>query len=125
MAEKGHGYRAQRLTRRRAERWRSWQSVTLYVLAGAGAFAAVMGSVYLARRLTAKHVRSTDANFIALVRVGAGEGGATSLSALLLYDQPKRSYSLFTIPRSTLLIGLQDEYLLAGDIAAQPEYAAI
>jgi LytR cell envelope-related transcriptional attenuator len=125
MAEQRHGYRAQRLKRRRAERSRSWQSITLYVLAGVVAFAAVMGSVYLARRLTAKHVRPTDASFVALVRVGAGESGTSPLSALLLYDQPKRSYSLFTIPRSTLLVGLQDEYLLAGDITAQPEYAAI
>jgi LytR cell envelope-related transcriptional attenuator len=125
MAEQRHGYRAQRLARRRAERSSNWQSITLYILAGVVAFAAVIGSVYLARRLTAKHVRPTDTSFIALVRVGAGEQGTSPLSALLLYDRPKRSYSLFTIPRSTLLVGLQDEYLLAGDIAAQPEYAAI
>ncbi len=125
MAKQRHGYRAQRLARRRSERSHSWQSIALYVLAGVVTFAAVMGSVYLARRLTAKHVRPTDASFIALVRVGAGEKGTSPLSALLLYDQPKRSYSLFTIPRSTLLVGLQDEYLLAGDITAQPEYAAI
>ncbi len=125
MAKDRHGYRAERLARRRAERSRSWQSFALYVLAGVVAFAAVIGSVYLARRLTAKHVRVTDKSFIALVRVGAGEKGASPLSALLLYDQPQRSYSLFTIPRSTLLVGLQDEYLLAGDISRQPEYAAV
>jgi len=125
MARERHGYRAQRLERRRAERSRSWQSIALYVLAGVVAFAAVMGSVYLARRLTAKHVRVTDTSFIALVRVGAGEKNVNPLSALVLYDRSKQSYSLFTIPRSTLLVGLQDEYLLAGDITAQPEYATI
>jgi hypothetical protein len=125
MAKERHGYRAQRLERRRAERSRSWQSIALYVLAGVVAFAAVMGSVYLARRLTAKHVRPTDTSFIALVRVGAGEKDVNPLSALALYDRSKQSYSLFTIPRSTLLVGLQDEYLLAGDITAQPEYATI
>ncbi len=125
MAEEKQGYRAQRLERRRKERSRSWQSIALYLLAAAVAFGAVVGSVYLARRLTARHQRVTDANFIALVRLGAGEKGATSLSALLLYDRSRRSFSLFTVPRSTLLVGLHDEYLLAGDIAAQPEYAAI
>lgn len=125
MAKQRHGYRAQRLARRRAERSSNWQSITLYVLAGVVAFAAVMGSIYLARRLTAKHVRPTDASFVALVRLGTGDKGAKPLGALLLYDQPKRSFSLFTIPRSTLLVGLQDEYLLAGDITAQPEYGAI
>ena len=108
MAKQRHGYRAQRLAQRRAERSHSWQTIVLYVLAGVVAFAAVVGSVYLARRLTAKHVHPTDASFIALVRVGAGEKGANPLSALLLYDRPKQSYSLFAIPRSTLLIGLQD-----------------
>jgi hypothetical protein len=125
MAEEKQGYRAQRLARRRRERSRSWQNVALYVLAAAVAFAAVIGSLYLARRLTAKHPRVTDANFIALMRLGAGEKGASPLSALLLYDKSRRSFSLFTVPRATLLVGLRDEYLLAGDIAGQPEYAAI
>lgn len=125
MAEERQGYRAQRLARRRAERSRSWQSIALYVLAGAVAFAAVIGSVYLARRLTAKHVGVTDTSFIALVRMGESKAGTGPLSALLLYDKPKQSYSLFTIPRSTLLVGLQDEYLLAGDITVQPEYATV
>lgn len=125
MAEQRQGYRAHRLAKRRAERSRSWQSIALYCLAAAVAFTAVIGSVYLARRLTARHVAVTDASFIALVRVGAGEQGVRPVSALLLYDKPRDSYTLFTIPRSTLLVGLQDEYLLAGDMAPQPEYEAL
>jgi hypothetical protein len=125
MAEDRQGYRRQRLARRRAERSRSWQNVALYVLAGAIAFAAVIGSVYLARRLTAKHLGVTDTSFVALVRIGESTGGGSPLSALLLYDKPSDSYSLFTVPRSTLLVGLQDEYLLAGDITVHPEYARI
>src|SRR4030067_489527 len=125
MAEQRQGYRAHRLAQRRAEKSRSWQSGTLYVLAAAVACTAVIGSVYLARRLTARHIAVTDASFIALVRVGTGEKGAQPMSALLLYDRPKESYTLFTIPRSTLLVGLRDEYLLAGDMASQPEYEAL
>jgi hypothetical protein len=125
MAEQRQGYRAHRLAQRRARRSRSWQSITLYVLAAAVAFTAVIGSVYLARRLTARHTAVTDASFIALLRVGAGERGAQPVSALLLYDEPGDSYTLFTVPRSTLLVGLRDEYLLAGDMASQPEYAAL
>jgi LytR cell envelope-related transcriptional attenuator len=125
MADERQGYRAQRLARRRAERSRSWQNIVLYVLAGVVAFAAVVGSMYLARRLTTKHVGVTDASFIALVRIGESKAGTGPLSALLLYDKPEHSYSLFTIPRSTLLVGLQDEYLLAGDITVHPEYATV
>lgn len=118
------GYRTQRLRRRRLERLQTWQSVTLYVLAGIVAFAAVVGSVYLARRLTAKHVKPTDTNFLALLTVGAGERGRQPVSGLLLFDKAQRSYNLFTIPRSTLLLGKHGEYLLAGDVTAQREYPA-
>ena len=120
--KKRQGYRRQRLDQQRAQRLGTWQSVTLYVLAGVVALAAVLGSIYLAHRLTAKHVKPTDASFLGLVTVGTGEPGRQPVSALVLYEKADNASNFFLVPRSTLLVGDHGEYLLAGDVMAQPAY---
>ena len=124
MSRGSRGYRRQRLEQRRSERLQTWQSVTLYVLAGVVAFAAVLGAIVLSRHLGENSSPAPDAGYIALVRMGNDENGRGPVAGLLVYDRPNAELSFFVIPPTYLFSGPQGEYVMGEDVIASPDIDA-
>jgi hypothetical protein len=122
MGRETRGYRKQRLAQRRNARSRTWQTVTLYVLAAIIAFGAVIGAIAIARRVTKKHVMPSASSYVALVTIGVGETGREPVAGILVYDRPQASYSFYVIPRELLFTGASDQYIVGEDAMVDPAF---
>ena len=108
------GYRVDRLRRRRRGKLERWQAWTMYALAGAVAFAAVLGAWYLGGHLLSKKATPRRPGYLALITL-TGSSGEPVAAALAIKDAGGSGYSLYVIPRDLLLDGPGGEYVFAGD----------
>ncbi len=108
------GYRVDRLRRRRRGKLERWQAWTMYALAGAVAFAAVLGAWYLGGHLLSKKATPRRPGYLALIKL-TGSSGEPVAAALAIKDAGGSGYSLYVIPRDLLLDGPGGEYVFAGD----------
>ncbi|NLE21622.1 MAG: LytR C-terminal domain-containing protein [Actinobacteria bacterium] len=118
------GYRSDRLRRRRRSRVERSQAWLLYVLAGAVAFAAVLGAWYVAGRLTGEEPAPERSGFLAAVQLTVpGEDGP--VAALLAVQDPEGGDpGVYLIPPDLLLEGPNGEYVFAADAMAAGDLAA-
>jgi hypothetical protein len=123
MTDSG-GYRVKRLQERRRGRLRRWQSLALYVLAGAVALGAVLGALHLAGWIVGDDgAEAEEAGYLLAMTFGTGEEGQAPMGLLALRAGDE-VFDAWTLPRSLLLSGPQGEYVMAGDDFDHPEFAA-
>jgi len=123
MTDSG-GYRIKRLQERRRGKLRRWQSLALYVLAGAVALGAVLGALHLAGWIAGgDDGQVEDPGYLLTMTFGVGEPGQAAMGLLTLRGR-EGDLSAWTLPRSLLLSGPQGEYIMAGDDFDHPEFAA-
>jgi LytR cell envelope-related transcriptional attenuator len=117
------GYRIGRLRRRRDRKVQRWQLVFLAVLAGAVAFAAVLGAVRLADWIIGGKEEPRKQGYLALITVDEGAKDGQPSAVLALRDASDGKLTLFTVPRSLLLESPGGEYVFAGDMLASGQLA--
>jgi hypothetical protein len=118
------GYRSDRLRRRRRSRVERSQAWLLYVLAGAVAFAAVIGAWYLAERFIGEEAPAEKGGYLAAFELTAPGQEAPVAGLLVAQDSSGGDPGVYLIPPDLLLEGANGEYVFAGDAMATGTLAA-
>ncbi len=112
------GYRSDRLRRRRRSKVERSQAWILYVLAGAVAFAAVLGAWYVAGRLGGEEQAAEPQGYLAAIELTAPDREAPVAALLVVQDPSGGDPGVFVVPPDLLLEGPNGEYVFAGDAMA-------
>ncbi len=121
---KREGYRSDRLRRRRRSRVERSQAWILYVLAGAVAFAAVLGAWYLAGRLLGQEPAPEREGYLVAVELTVPGQKAPVAGLLVAQDSSGGDPGVYVIPPDLLLEGPRGEYVFAEDAMATGSLAA-
>jgi hypothetical protein len=112
---KGKGYRSDRLRRRRRSTVERSQAWLLYVLAGAVAFAAVLGAWYVASRWADKEPAAQKQGYLAVLELTVPGSEAPVAGLLVVQDGAGEDPGVYLIPPDLLLEGPNGEYVFAAD----------
>ena len=121
---KPKGYRSDRLRRRRRSRVERSQAWILYVLAGAVAFAAVLGAWYLADRFIGEETPAEKEGYLAAIELTVPGEEAPVAGLLVAQDPSGGDPGVYVIPPDLLLEGPNGEYVFAADAMATNVLAA-
>ena len=111
--------RSERLRARKVARERRLLTIVLYVFAAIVTFAALAGASFLADRLVGHKNKTAARGYVALLTVGAGETGRQPIAYLVVNNHILEHPMVFAVPRTLLLTGKAQEYIMAGDAMVQ------
>ena len=113
--------RRERLRERQVARERRLLTIVLYVFAAIVTFAALAGASFLAERIVAHKNKTAERGYVALLTIGAGETGRQPIAYLVVNNHILGRPLVFAVPRTLLLTGAAQEYIMAGDAMAQSD----